>query len=470
MLPSRLSHNMYDKLAKVRGRVDRSMNVRHPGTGHKLTPPSAARELTPYEEKFAERARTELREEHGVTDQVRFDSWVSQQHQVFPKKVAELPPHLRAAVKFGGLNITESAEKLKNEFMHNKREAADAKTVLEKQLETQIAGQSKYDTKQQQMQAMAKSRLPLPSMVGRPHVSEKMVKAEERLASLYAGLSQRRDDTREALKKAVLSNGSDRDVFKQALVQRYEYLASWSEGTRLENAGNQTRLDELNASLISCGKDPQTYHDPERESRDISLDMAGVARCVLADVPTDGTWPIIIPHGRRHAFTVLQRSTVEDITAVLSFRDRGKLGTALRKRQGFESARDAWRTHLSGDETGGVNDVKEWRKKNPWDWKDESEPKSYVFRDPTSHASPFEQISDRVGAEGATGLRALMETKTTADKDVSRLDSEWGKYKFELNKKYNSKGPNTHYRARHGGNPLPARIVKSAEYGDRSPY
>eukprot|EP01061_Rhynchopus_euleeides_P028794 TRINITY_DN4694_c0_g1_i16.p1 TRINITY_DN4694_c0_g1~~TRINITY_DN4694_c0_g1_i16.p1 ORF type:complete len:487 (+),score=107.39 TRINITY_DN4694_c0_g1_i16:35-1462(+) len=409
--PSAYHEGMSDNV--VKRRRNREVSVFHPGTTGR--PRKQWRELNPDEQEFAAEARSELKDS-GITDEQRFNSWLRQDHSVFPEKVAELPANLRSAVKFGGLNITSQTDALKQDFLEAERRSKSLALAKDKQKEQLAALGLGFALKDRSAQ----------SVNTRMVLEGKFNEASKTLKEKYSNLKQQ-----------VMSGMSDRTLIHERQTLAAEESLTHVEQRRLERQHSQEALEAVNMRREATGQGAISRHDPEEEgATDISANAAVVARCVLASVPTDGGWPIVIPHLKRKSYFAIQNAGLTELMDEVTGKDRGRLVMAMRNQQNYRAAKGAWHAHLEGEETGGVNDARDWKKKHKWEWK--SEPKTYVAKDPGGNVDPFSQLLERTDPKDAKYVRKLHSEKQTADKPPGRFHRDFNNFGRNLNQKYTS--------------------------------
>ena len=412
MLPSSMKYNRHADTEKLSKSRNRTMTVTHPGTTSFKR--RTFRALDAEEESFAARAREDLKEE-GITDEQRFNAWLRQDHSVFPERVSNLPPHVKSAVKFGGLNITSMTEAMKQDFLEEERKKADAQSATTRRDEEVAALGLGFSVKDKSMASLKRRRT----------LEGKYNKAQEELNTKFT-----------ALKEHVMTNKSDaklldakQSIMMQRTMQNVDHL-------RLEREMAQQSMEEINAQRVADNLDPISLHDHSRRGAvDISNNAAVVARCVLSKVATDGKWPIIIPRDRRSQYLALHQESITELLDGVSKKDRGTLAKSLRKNEAYQLAKESWKSHIAGEATGGVNDARDWKRKHKWEW--ENEPQTYT---PSGgNSDPFSQLANKTGPSGAKYLDQLQNEKQTSDKPISRYYKEFGNYKKNLNSKFNTK-------------------------------
>ncbi|KAJ9452340.1 hypothetical protein DIPPA_15707 [Diplonema papillatum] len=413
MIPAQMQSHRFMQEKNYKKRMNKGVVTLHPGSTQQVNR-RARQDLTPEDATFVEKARDDLKKE-GLTDEARFKAWLSQDHSIFPEKVKNLDSRVRKEVKFGGLGITRQAEEMKAALAQARREVDAEKMQLEKFEEEAAAlgGDSPPSAPS-----------PAQSRPSRETVKEQqLAKLRKETEARYLTAQGRRNQLMNQLRGLAPSNISDTDRRQTAMALDAQARDKHGKTRQFEKDDVQLSLDDVNAARAADGLSEITTNDPRVV--DVSADVAIVARCLLAGVPTEGRWPIVIPAMCRAKFLALQRETVTNLLDGLSKKEK----TITSRSQAQDKARDAYQTHVSGEEYGGVKNARDWRQKHSWAWK--AEPRLW-----RGDQEPWSDYMKKGGSEVEAGLYDLAHTKPTAERPKTRFYRDFGAYHFRLNDKY----------------------------------
>eukprot|EP01060_Flectonema_neradi_P009367 TRINITY_DN16674_c2_g1_i2.p1 TRINITY_DN16674_c2_g1~~TRINITY_DN16674_c2_g1_i2.p1 ORF type:complete len:461 (+),score=64.70 TRINITY_DN16674_c2_g1_i2:982-2364(+) len=384
--------------------------------------------LTDGQEQFIDQARQDLRDA-GISDQMRYDAWMNDDHSVFPDRVKALNPQMRQLVKFGGLGLTQQSE-----------------------IEKVIKQEKSTITKE----GKAVSRLAHHD----PKLLKKMSDADKKTDQAIRGAVTHLEREHDELRASFKATGAlDRDTRRaEDKINAEVWMAkhqSNSEMKRREDA----RLQQTNALLHR--KAPVTIHSVHGSGVDLSENMAVVARCILAEVPCNGNWPISIPASRRLKYNSLLNEHINEVLEGLSAAKRGQVVSMIRKNEAHQLAKSSWRAWKDGDEVGGVGTARDWKQKHAWEdvYKPKSEDDAFTPLTRDDQYAPWSPEFEK--AKYSNSLHILMNTKPTADKPLSDYHSLFGRFGRQRNA---SRGARGRYAGSYAGSkisdfgPMPARV------------
>eukprot|EP01063_Lacrimia_lanifica_P025039 TRINITY_DN32831_c0_g1_i1.p1 TRINITY_DN32831_c0_g1~~TRINITY_DN32831_c0_g1_i1.p1 ORF type:complete len:484 (+),score=151.24 TRINITY_DN32831_c0_g1_i1:72-1523(+) len=446
MKPDRLHFNPQAGVDHMRMQAGRGVSVNTPGQSTRGGRKVKYRPLSKGEEEFAATARKELAE-GGLSDLDRFNAWMNQDHKKFPDKVKDLRPELKAAVKFGGLNITKEEENLRELYREERRKELVYKRLQEADEENEAI--SKLGVQVMRSKDPEKRSLEIKNKMA---YEKKFNDALARRKELYADLKER-----------VFSGSSDKKFMESMQLRRAEVVSKSMKEQQMIREVHADRYAEKDVRARLEGKDPYQLYKPssaalrDNPESDISNSAAVIARCILADVPTRGQWPINVPHMARAKFLALQDEAMDSIRDGASVKDMKKLARYMQQSQAQQLANQAWKTHLKGTETGGINNVRDWRNKNPWTFKEQPT----VFTDDPNHPLAKAKFLAKATPEERQASAMYDEQTTHAMKPKNRYHSLWMGYNHQLNMRY-SKGRRSMESAYTAvGKHVPARVRKN---------
>eukprot|EP01062_Namystynia_karyoxenos_P059038 TRINITY_DN50476_c0_g1_i1.p1 TRINITY_DN50476_c0_g1~~TRINITY_DN50476_c0_g1_i1.p1 ORF type:complete len:514 (+),score=165.59 TRINITY_DN50476_c0_g1_i1:68-1609(+) len=407
---------------------NRSMSILDPQTTYRPTKKPRL-ELTPGEQEFVGTAHRELADA-GLGAEERFKAWLNQDHTQFPAKVADLDPHVRKAVKFGGLGLTNEAENLKERYLIARRQERDVQRQLEKeQEEAEQTGRPVRETAARRANRLRQHKL---------SAALETLKSK-RQEIVGAVIRSRKDSSATAV---------DNSTVREALTMSAADVYARQQAAALQKRDAQLRQDLMNEERKAEGLSPIQTIIPTKNGVDISIKVAEVARAVMAKVRTDGVWPITIPAAHKPLFLQLSRQKEKATFRGMSRKQAFLIKRRVRRQEAFQSGKEALHAWRKGDEYGGAKDAREWREKHPWEWKEGSEPRTWK---PVDLQSPWTAtVADGVKTEAqAKALYTLATTKQTADQPLSDFFALHGKLRKRLNMRYGTDGkPNKLYHAK----------------------
>ena len=360
-----------------------------------------AANLNKSQEEFVTQARQDLRDS-GISDNMRYNAWMEDDHSIFPERVGELNPQVKQLVKFGGLGLTQQSEI--NKVIKREKRMSDSEKVA-------TSKQPLLDPKLLQLAQEADS------------------KTNKAIRSGVNNLKSKHDELRESFSA---SGAFDRDTDKAKQESDAEvWLAKYQTRGEFQKR-EKAREQRTNAILRNTNRPTVSFHSARDTGVDLSESMAVVARCILTDVPCNGNWPISIPASRRLRFEGILQEHMNEVLEGLSGVRRGHVLSMVRRNEGHQLTKDSWKSWKNADEAGGIGNARDWKQQHPWEDVQKNNEED-AFK-PLTRDSAYGQWSPEFqNTKYKQGLNVLMNTKSTADKPLSDYHQQHGNYSLERN-------------------------------------